>query len=64
MTMTFENMYIYGSTILFCLTFQWESAYYINNLTHDIPEIGDVIKGWREVLDSYDDSDDDKDNYK
>ena len=48
----------------FSLAVQWQQEYYINNLTFNQPEIGDIIKGWREVLDSYDDSDDDNDNYK
>ncbi|KAK7097053.1 alpha-glucosidase-like isoform X2 [Littorina saxatilis] len=36
-------------------------AYYITNLTKNVPDIGDIVKGWREVLDSYEDSDDDDD---
>ena len=43
---------------------QWEQGYWNTNLTLNQPEIGDIVKGWREVLDSFDDSDDDNDNYK
>nr|KAG5690792.1 hypothetical protein BaRGS_015319 [Batillaria attramentaria] len=42
----------------------WQADYYVNNLTHDVPEIREVVRGWREVLDSYDDSHGDTDNSK
>ncbi|XP_076447118.1 alpha-glucosidase-like [Babylonia areolata] len=42
----------------------WEPSHYVQNLTDDRPEIREIVKGWREVLDSYDDSDNDNDNYK
>lgn len=34
----------------------WEDAYYITNLTRNRPEVGDIVRGWRTILDSYDDS--------
>lgn len=37
----------------------WEPDYYINNLTRNRPEIGGIVRGWREVLDSYNEEDDD-----
>ena len=63
-----KDYFLYSPCIffgaVFLLAVQWQQEYYINNLTFNQPEIGDIVKGWREVLDSYDDSDDDNDNYK
>ncbi|KAK7475300.1 hypothetical protein BaRGS_00033447 [Batillaria attramentaria] len=42
----------------------WQMHYYIPTETQNVPDVGPVVREWRELLDSFDDSDENTDHSK